>query len=92
MNADGSAAKKLTDGEFLDAWPAWRPDGQQIAFVSNRSGNYDVWLMTASGTGLVNLTNNKAQDTSPAWSADGKTLAFISTRAGGSDIYLLNVK
>jgi TolB protein len=84
--------KKLTDGEFLDAWPTWRPDGKQIAFASNRSGNSDIWLMNANGSGLVNLTNNEAQDTSPAWSPDGKNLAFVSTRDGGSDIYVIEVK
>jgi TolB protein len=60
--------------------------------VSNRTGNYDIWLMTADGKELVNLTDNKAQDTSPAWHPDGKKLAFVSTRSGGSDIYVLEVK
>jgi TolB protein len=92
MNADGSETKKLTDGEFLDAWPAWRPDGKQIAFASNRSGNYDIWLMNADGSGLVNLTDNAAQDTSPVWHPEGKKLAFVSTRHGGSDIYVIDVK
>ena len=92
MGADGADVKKLTDGEFLDAWPAWRPDGKQIAFASNRSGNYDIWLMTSDGKELTNLTDHKAQDTSPAWSSDGKKLAFVSTRDGGSDIYVLDVK
>ena len=76
----------------MAAWPAWRPGGEQIAFVSNRTGNYDLWLAKTDGTGLVNLTANNAQDTSPAWSPDGKKLAFISTRDGGSDVYILDVK
>jgi len=92
MNADGTGVKKLTDGEFLDAWPAWRPGGKYIAFASNRSGNSDIWLMTADGKELVNLTDHKAQDTSPAWHPDGKKLAFVSTRDGGSDIYVIDVK
>ena len=92
LDADGSAAKKLTGGEFLDAWPAWRPGGKQIAFVSNRSGNYDVWLMNADGSNLVNLTDHAAQDASPAWSPDGKKLAFVTTRHGGSDISTIDVK
>ena len=92
MNAEGGELKKLTDGEFLDAWPAWRPEGTKIAFVSNRLGNYDLWLMDPDGKNLTNLTNNPAQDTSPAWHPEGKKLAFISTRHGGSDIYVIDVK
>jgi TolB protein len=92
MSADGSNVTKLTDGEFLDAWPAWRPDGKRSAVVSNRSGNYDIWLMNADGKELVNVTDHKAQDTSPAWHPEGKKLAFVSTRAGGSDIFVIEVK
>ena len=72
--------------------PAFSPDGKELAFVSNRAGNYDVWLMTAGGKDLVNLTDNKAQDTSPARHPDGKKLAFVSTRSGGSDVYVVEVK
>ena len=71
---------------------AWRPDGKKIAFVSNRSGNYDIWMINVDGSRLENLTDNPAQDTSPAWLPGGKELAFVSTRDGGSDIYTIELK
>jgi len=92
MNADGTGTTKLTDGDGLDAHPAWSPDGKRIAFVSHRTGNNDIWLTNADGTGLRNLTAHPSQDTSPAWSPDGRRIAFVSTRHGGSDVYVLTVE
>ncbi|HVK15827.1 MAG TPA: hypothetical protein VM533_02700, partial [Fimbriiglobus sp.] len=89
---EGTGTKRITDGDHLDAWPAWSSDGKRLAFVSNRTGDYDVWLVNADGTGPRNLTANPARDTSPAWSPDGKKLAFVSTRDGGSDVYVVEVK
>ncbi len=92
MNADGSNVQRITDGDGIDSWPVWSPDGKRIAFVSNRTGNYEIYLMNADGSTIKNLTNNAAQDTSPTWSPDGKKIAFVSTRDGGSDIYVMEVK
>jgi TolB protein len=71
--------------------PALSQDGQKIAFVSDRSGNYEIWLMNADGSGLKNLTNHIAVDRYPAWSPDGKQIAFASTRSGNWDIWTMNV-
>jgi TolB protein len=60
------------------------PDGRQIAFVSNRSGSSDIWLMDADGTNPQNLTPNlkDIHILFPQWSPDGKYLLFASV---GSD-------
>ena len=89
MNDDGTNVKKLTDGDGVDSWPAWSPDGKRLAFVSSRSGNNDIFLVQADGTNVRNLTKHAAQDTSPAWTPDGKKVTFVSTRGGGSDVYLI---
>jgi TolB protein len=73
-------------------WPAWSPDGKQIAFTSNRDGNYEIYLMNADGSGQRNFTRHKSQDNFAAWSPDGKRIAFISNRAGGHDVYVALVK
>lgn len=68
--------------------PAWSPDGSQIAFSSNRSGNYDIYIMNSNGSNLRQLTSDplaslyfvpgNADDYAPAWSPDGKRIAFVS--------------
>jgi dipeptidyl aminopeptidase/acylaminoacyl peptidase len=50
----------------------------QIAFTSNRSGSYQIWLMNADGSHLIQLTNNPSGACLPAWSPDGIQIAFIA--------------
>lgn len=67
------------DAHTIDAFPAWSPDGDHIAFISSREGIADVWLMDSDGQGLQRLTD---EGTGPlAWSPDGQRLAVASTRA-----------
>jgi Tol biopolymer transport system component len=50
----------------VDEFPAWSPDGTNIAFGSNRSGNYEIYTINEDGTSVVRLTNNPAIDGEPA--------------------------
>jgi TolB protein len=47
MNADGSEPKNLTNHPAQDNYATWSPDGKKIAFVSNRIGGHDVYVMEA---------------------------------------------
>jgi WD40-like Beta Propeller Repeat len=80
VNPDGSDYRRLTntDASFDDENPAWSPDGQRIAFVSNRSGAPDIWVMNADGGGLQNLTNSAENDDDPTWSNSGAHVAYFS--------------
>jgi len=62
----------------------------RIAFVSNRGGNSDIYVMHPDGSGLVNLTNHPASDRLPAWSFDGSKLVFRSNRDGNAEIYVMD--
>ena len=68
MNPDGANPINLTNHLAGDSSPNWSPDGNQIAFQSDRDGNWEVYVMNADGTNPINLTNsNRASDGRPAW-------------------------
>jgi Tol biopolymer transport system component len=63
----------------------------KIAFVSNRDGNQEIYVMNADGSGVTRLTNHSAEDNSPVWSPGGRVIAFVSTRDGNAEIYVMGV-
>ena len=56
-NSDGSNVQNLTSHPAFDGWPAWSPDGTQIAFGSNRNANYQIFTMNPDGSGVRLLAN-----------------------------------
>lgn len=62
---------------------------RDIIFVSERSGNAEIFAMTSLGTQQTNLTQHPAQDLDPSWSPDGTTIAFQRKTATGSEIWLM---
>ncbi len=89
MDADGSDPRNLTDSATNDVCPAWSPDGQYVAFQSDRDGNCEIYVMEADGSDPRNLTNHEGNDFLPAWSPDGSTIAFDSDRDANREIYLM---
>lgn len=62
----------------------------QLAFASNRDGNYEIYVTHADGSSPARLTNNAATDAQPAWSPDGTKIAFASNRDGDFEIYIMD--
>ena len=93
MDSDGSNLRRLTNHAAKDRSPSWSPDGRQIAFSSNRDGNFDIYVMGEDGSNPTRLTNpnhtNRIWDNEPAWSPDGGRIAFSSNRDGNFDIYVM---
>jgi Tol biopolymer transport system component len=70
--------------------PAWSPAGNLIAYVSDATGNADIWICDPSGSNPINLTaQHTGVDSVPAWSPDGTRIAFFSEREGGG-IFTMN--
>ena len=65
-------------------------EGNRVAFMSNREGNWEVYIINLDGTGLTRLTNNAANDGLPTWSPDGKTIAFVSDQGGGWAVWAMS--
>jgi len=61
----------------------------EIAFVSDRDGGYQIYLMNADGTDVRQLTHGPGENAKPAWSPDGSQIAFTSDRDGNREIYIM---
>jgi len=91
MNADGTDPSPISPEGTEDTAPIWSPDGNRLAFVSQRDGNREIYVMDADGQNAVNLTRHPADDWTPSWSPDGTKLAFSSIRTGGWEIYVVDL-
>lgn len=77
---------RLTRESSQDFYPAWSPDGQRIAFISDRSGAWNLWTMQADGADARPLTNDH-QVTAPSWSPDGRWVAYATDRDSGMNFW-----
>lgn len=84
----GASTENLTNHPARDFQAAWSPDGKALAFVSDRSGNEDVYVLRSADsaeprlsrtlrTTLLQVTRDAARDLQPAWSPDRRQLAFF---------------
>jgi len=96
VRTDGTALRNLTNAAGSDNYPAWSPDGRQLAFSSRRTEGEDwteIYVITSDGMDTKRLTFNKGglsgccEDAAPTWSPDSQWLAFISKRDGNSEVY-----
>lgn len=70
----GGQARRLTSNSAFDGMPFWSPDGQHIAFMSDREGSRDVWCMTATGEQITRLTTNSGIETPMGWLSNDEVL------------------
>jgi len=82
--ATGGDPVLLTGGAGYSGDAAWSPDGSRIAFVSDRDGPLDLYVMDAEGGGVRRLTRDAGADARPSWSPDGTRIAFQRGPAPGA--------
>ena len=76
MPIEGGEVTALTSGIEWNFQPAFSPDGQRIAFISDRDGNDNLWLMDLDGSNLLQVTRETQHNLhNPAWTPDGQWLA-----------------
>ncbi len=85
---DDQPAGRLT-ASANDIGLSWSPNGDVLAYMSNVTGNWDIFLVDLAG-GVVALTDNPESDGLPTWSPDGSKLAFVSNRDGAWGVYLMD--
>jgi TolB protein len=91
VDYDGFDPRRVTVNASLNILPAWRPDGQALAYVSYRQGSPLLYLAKIfEGQSVANLSGEKGdgQVFSPTFSPDGRSLAFASNRSGSTDIWV----
>lgn len=89
MNADGSSQTNVTNNAatISDVDPSFSASGNEIAFASNRDGDYEIFRMGVSGASPTQLTNNTTADIEPGFSPDGNQIAFTTARTGNNEVY-----
>ena len=94
--ASEGAIPQILTLEPSDTAPDWSPDGTTIVFMSQRSGNWDLYTLQVDGQGRlapgaqpVRLTDGPSNEMLPTWSPWGDALAFVSDRNGVWAIYIM---
>ncbi|MEE8523823.1 MAG: protein kinase, partial [Thermoanaerobaculia bacterium] len=84
------ATKKrwLTHGNSIDRQPAFSPDGEWVAFSSNRSGNLDLYKVATSSGAIRRITEDAADDWDPAFTSDSRQIVWSSSRGGHFEIWI----
>lgn len=83
--------RPLINSTRIDSNPQFSPDGQRIAFSSDRSGSLEIWVCKSDGSKATQLTNFGADMVyAPQWSSDGRKIAFAVLSHGNRDVYYID--
>ena len=80
--------KRLTSGDWNDITPSLSPDGDSIAFASDRGGSWDLYTMELGTGATTQVTNTRDYDGSPVWSPDMAWMAYETYNNGQMDVVM----
>jgi dipeptidyl aminopeptidase/acylaminoacyl peptidase len=89
LDIENDEIRPLTHNPYKNNQPAFSPDGERIAFVSNRNGIDNLYLHEINTGNEFPITNIISGAFSPSWSPDGDKIAFSAFNSFGFDIYIL---
>jgi Tol biopolymer transport system component len=78
---------QITSGVGWEGEPAMSPGGTRVAYVSDESGNDDVYVADVLGGRVLQLTTDPGMDFAPTWFPDGSAVAFVSDRTGTRSVW-----
>ena len=93
VNLDGTGLRNLSNNPAIDTSPTWSPTGQQIAFISDRSGSPQLWVMDSDGSNVQRLVTEGGHCDSPDWSPDGRFIVYSwqAPTQWKHDVYVIEV-
>lgn len=77
--SNGGTATQLTTQASYECSPIWSPDSKQIAFASDRNGNFDLFVMSADGGAARRLTTHSASEIPSTFTTDGNYILFSAS-------------
>jgi len=87
-----AAPTRVIASTRVELQPDYSADGSHVVFVSDRSGNREVWSAGADGASPLQITAHAATPTAPRWSPDGRQIVFAQRPGGNVDIYVVDAQ
>lgn len=93
MRVGGTAITQITSDPADDIQPRFSPDGKQVVFASNRTGNWDIWLVDLERMRMTQLTRDRGDEIAPTWAPDGNSVGYSrwSAARGVWEIWTVSV-
>ncbi len=91
LASDSVKEVRLTNDEAQDRYASYDPTGRYILFESDRSGNWDIFLLNKFEGKVVNLTSHVGSDRRPCWHPNGEKILFESDRSGVFTLYEMEI-
>jgi len=95
VDKEGKVLRQLTHNKNYDVLadhPRWSSNGENITYISNVDGDFEIFTMDKVGGNVKQLTFNQSADFSPSFSPSGDSILYLSDEAGQFDTYILNLK